>query len=279
MSKTNCKLILLILCAFLLFPLSSCTRTDETSPEMARRMLKVRGFNFNEAEFFRAIRLGDARAVTAFLQGGMNPNAKNERGETALNFALENSDDKTAGVLIGRGADPNLRDARGNAPLHLALKKDKTELFELLLEKGADVNVPGRAGPKTDDQTVLYLAVARNDEELVRDLLKRGADPNRADSLGALPLVEAVLAPRLNPEIIRMLIEKGADVNKREPESDGTALIFLATNDRAASSARAEAARLLLAAGADKSVKTNKGRTALDWARQKKHRELVELLK
>ena len=54
-----------------------------------------------------------------------------------------------------------------------------------------------------------------NDEELVKELLNRGADPNKADSLGALPLVEAVLSERLNIEIVKMLIEKGADVNKK----------------------------------------------------------------
>lgn len=274
----NKKIFISTLIFLALISSFACTRSDDTTPEMAQRMLKLRGFNFTEPEFFRAIKLGDDVAVKGFIQGGMNPNAANEDGETALTYALKNSDDKLIKVLIEK-ADINKRDEQGYAPLHLALKKEKDEIFKLLLEKGADVNVPGRANKKVGDQTVLYVAVARNDEDLVRDLLKRGADPNKADSDGALPLVDAVMNPRLNIEIIKMLIEKGADVNKQETVSQANALIFLATNTQASKDARTEAAKLLLAKGADKSLKDKDGKTALDWAKQVKNEAMVELLK
>src|SRR5215204_3992544 len=75
-------------------------RADETSPEMVQDMLKLRGFKFTEPEFFRAITLEDAAGVRAFLQGGMNPNAKNEKGETALTYAIQYKDPKIIKVLI-----------------------------------------------------------------------------------------------------------------------------------------------------------------------------------
>jgi ankyrin repeat protein len=274
----NKKIYISILIFLITFSSIACTRSDETTPEMAQNMLKLRGFNFTEPEFFRAIKLDDAVAVKGFVQGGINPNAKNEAGETALTFAIQHSEDNLIKVLIEK-ADINMRDELGNAPLHLALKKEKDDIFKLLLEKKADVNIPGRGSAKTNDQTVLYIAVARNDEELIRDLLDRGADPNKADSVGSLPLVEAVLSESLNIEIVKMLIEKGADVNKRETESDGTALIFLASNKQTSAETRQEAVKLLLEKGADKSIKTNKGKTALDWAKEVKNQDVVELLK
>lgn len=267
--------ILILLVAFFSF---ACTRSDDTTPEMAQRMLKLRGFEFTEAELFRAIKLDDAIAVKGFMQGGMNPNAKNEKGETALTYAIKNADNKLIKVLIEK-ADLNKRDELGNAPLHLALNKDKDEIFKLLLEKGADVNVPGRRNEQIKDQTVLHLAIAKEDAELAKDLLKRGADPNKANNLGQLPLIEAVLASKLDVELIKMMIEKGADVNKKEPESQAHSLIFLTNNRDASSEARREVGKLLLAKGADKSIKDKDGKTALDWAKQLKNRELVELLK
>lgn len=275
MKKTFTFLIL----TSLLILLGGCgPRSDETTPEMAQSMLKVKGYNFTEEDFFRAIKLNEARIVRTFLQAGMDPNVQNKEGETALTYALQYADDLPARVLIEQ-ADINMRDRLGNSPIHLALRKNKNEIFKMLLEKGADVNVPGRANEKTRDQSVLYVAVARNDEALVRDLLERGADPNKADSAGSLPLVEAVVDAGPNPEIVKMLLEKGADVNKAEQENGATALIFIAQNEGATAGQREEIVKLLLAKGADKSIKENEGKTALDWARKKKHQETVDLLK
>ena len=273
----NKKIFISTLIFLALISSFACTRSDDTTPEMAQRMLKLRGFKFTEPELFRAIKLNDAVAVKGFMQGGMNPDIMNEKGETALTFAIQNADDPLIKQLIEK-ADINKRDKLGNAPLHLALKEEKDEIFKLLLEKGADVKVPGRANRQTNDQTVLYLAVSRNNEELVKDLLKRGADPNKADSLGALPLADALLNPKLNVEIVKMLIENGADVNKKEKENGAHSLIFLATNTDASREAREEAAKLLLAKGADKTIKGTDGKTALDWAKQKKNDVLIEQL-
>lgn len=269
---------LTLLTAIICLAAACGARSDETTPEMAQSMLKLRGYDFTEAEFFRALKLGDGIAVKGFLQGGMNPNAKDKEGRTALTFAIENNDDPVIKLLLGY-ADINLRDDLGNSPIHLALKKNKDEIFRLLLEKNADVNVPGRASPKTNDQTALYLAVARNDAALVRELLGRGANPNLADSAGSLPLVEAVVDSDADPEIVRMLIENGVEVNRTEKENGATALIFAAQNDRLPAPVRLKIVKLLLDNGANKSIKETSGKTALDWAREKKNQETAELLK
>ena len=253
-------------------------RSDETTPEMAQNMLKLRGFNFTEPEFFRAIKLNDGVAVKGFLQGGINANAKNKEGETALTYAIQYAETPLIKLIVEK-ADINARDGLGNSPLHLALTKKKDDIFKLLLEKNADVNVSGRANAKTNDQTVLYVAVARDDEELVRQLLERGADPNIPDSAGSLPLVEAVIDANASPNIVKMLLDKGADVNKTETENGAHALIFAAQNAQLSSDARREIVKMLLDKGADKSIREKDGKTALDWAKEKKNAETVELLK
>ncbi len=274
------KILTFLILSITILSFAACkgARSDNTTPEMAQNMLKLRGFNFTEPEFFRAIQLGDGIAVKGFVQSGINVNAKNEKGETALTFALQNAETPLI-RLIADKADINQRDDLGNSPIHLALSKNKDEILKFLLEKNADVNVPGRSGAKINDQTVLYLAIARADEDLVRQLLERGADPNKTDSLGSLPLVEAVIDSDANPNIVKMMLDKGAEVNKTEKENNAHALIFAAQNTLISSALRLEIVKLLLDKGADKSIKDTDGKTALDWANEKRNAEIVELLK
>jgi uncharacterized protein len=254
----------------------SCARSDETSPEMVQDMLKLRGFKFTEAEFFRAINLEDAQAVRAFLQGGINPNAKNEKGETALTYAIQYRNPKVIKVLLEK-ADVNLKDELGNSPIHLALAKQKEEIFDLLLEKNADVNVAGADG-KTKNQTALYAAVMQDREDLVQKLIEKGANPNIADSEGAYPLSEAVARRTANPQIVKLLLDGGANVNAQEANK-GTALIFAASNKQISSQTRQEIVKMLLDKDANKSIKDKTGKTALDWAKQMGNTDVVEILK
>ena len=251
-------------------------RSDETSPEMVQDMLKLRGFKFTEPEFFRAVNLEDAAAVRAFLQGGMNPNAKNEKGETALTYAIQYKDPKVIKVLIEK-ADLNMKDDLGNSPIHLAVTTKKDEIFDLLLEKNADVNLGGQSG-KTKNQTALYSAVLKDREDFVQKLLEKGANPNIADSDGAYPLSEAVVRSGASPQIVKRLLDGGANVNAQEANK-ATALIYAASNKQISARTRQEIVKMLLDKGADKSIKDEKGKTALDWAKQNKNEDLLEILK
>lgn len=271
------RFICLLAILIVIFAAIGCgARSDETTPEMAKSMLSLSGFKLTEEDFFRAVRMEDARIVRAFLQAGMNPNAKNEDGETALTFALQKDDEKVVDVLL-ESADINMKDDKGNAPLHLALKNDKFEpIFEKMLEKGADVNVGGLANT-TKDQTVLYIAVLKQREELVQRLLEKGADPNKTDSDGALPLSESVIGSA-NINIARMLLDKGAKINAQE-KNGATALMYIASNNQITGTKRAEIVRLFLDKGADKTLKDEKGKTAANYAKDADNKEVVELLK
>lgn len=268
-----CFFTILLLAAF---TFGCGARTDETTPEMARSMLRLSGYHFTETDFFRAVRMENAKIVRTFLQAGMNPNAKNEEGESVLTFALQKSDEKTIKVLLER-ADLNMVDDLGNAPLHLAIKKDSLEpVFDLMLEKGVNVNVGGRV-KKTKNQTPIYVAVIKQREDLVKKLLEKGANPNIKDTAGALPLSEAVIGS-ISPNIVKMLLDKGANVNAQE-DNGATALIYLATNKSATSEKRTRTAKMLLDKGADKTLKDENEKTAAMWAIESENTDIIELLK
>jgi ankyrin repeat protein len=256
--------------------LVSCEgKKEKPSVEMTKNMLKIRGYNFTEEDFFRAIQQNDTIAINGFFEAGFNPNQTNKLGETALTYAISNAESKTI-KLIADHSDINLRDNLGQSPIHLALLKQKEEIFDYLLEKGADVNIGGAKG-NLKNQTVLYLAVTRNREDLVQKLLEKGADPNIADSDGSLPLAEACIGASVNPNIVQMLIDKGANVNLAEVNGM-TPLMYIAENTKAPLAVRQSVVEILLKAGADKKIKDKKGKTALDWALERKNIEIAKEL-
>lgn len=274
--KLKITLIFLILISLTI----ACQRDDPNepmNPDMAKSMLRLKGYTADEAGFFQAVKNNDVIILKAFFDAGINPNGFNENGETPLTLAIQYAEPKTVKALVEK-VDINLKDKKGNAPIHLALLKNKDDALNALLEKGADVNVAGKDG-KTENQTVLYLAVIRSRDDLIEQLLAKGANPNIADSGNATPLNEACVGATVKPAIVKMLLEKGANPNVQENLSGAHSLIWIASNKDISSSKRVEVTKMLLEKGADKSLKDKKGRTALDWAKQSENKDVVDLLK
>lgn len=270
------KIYFVLICLFFAAACADSSDEPPPSPEMTKNMLKLRGFEFNEDGFFKAIRQNDVVAVKGFFEAGMDANSKNRVGETALTFAVANAELKTV-KAVAEKADLNLQDNLGQSPLHLALSKQKEEVFDFLLGKNADVNVPG-AKDKLKNQTALYLAVSLGNEDLVRKLLDKGADPNIADSEGSIPLAEACVRTRDNQIIVKMLLDKGAKVNLQE-KNGRTALFYIAGNKQTSAENRQAIVKMLLDAGADKKIKDEKGKTALDWSKEMGTKDVTDLLK
>lgn len=259
------RLLIILLLTSLAFVSACGPRSDETTPDMAQRLLKLRGYHFTQQGLFKAIRLGDGRAVKAFLQGGMDPNIQNAEGQTALTFALEVTDASMIGPLLDK-ADLGLRDGAGNTPVFIALKFNHDEIFEKLLEKTGDVNSAGR-NRNINNQTILSLAVQKRNAALVNRLLEKGADPNLADDTGFSPLIAAVTGGPINLEILRSLLDKNAAIDHQGTTRGATALIYTISNFNTPAETRMEAARLLLERGANINLQEpGNGYTALMYA-------------
>jgi hypothetical protein len=98
-----------------------------------------------------------------------------------------------------------------------------------------------------------------------------GADANEAECEAAncwTPLVAAAAANQ--PEAVQLLLERGADVNKKLKRGQTALMIASYHGDT-------ELVRLLISSGADVNVDCE-GDTALSWARQKNHAEIISLL-
>ena len=235
-------------------------------PEAAQQLLKLRGYEFDASGFHAAARAHDMMALTAFLDGGFNPNAQSESdGRTALINAAARGDLQVVGFLVDRGADINVKDKLGYTALLHAIEAGYDDVQKVLLNHPQlDPTARGLNGV-----TALSSYVWRDQKYAVEKLLERGADVNAQDNDGDAPLHGA--AQNGNVEIIDRLIEKGANPNLKNKQG-GTPLMW------AGVFGHKEAARRLIERGADVSLKDNDGMTARDWAIKNKREKVVALL-
>jgi len=179
----------------------------------------------------------------------------------------------------------------GSAPICLAMYYRAPDIAEAIAAAKGDLDifeaiVLGRedrvaalldADPATaravaaDGFPTLGLASYMRQSGVARLLLDRGADPNQAaaNPTKVAPLHSAVAADAA--DIVAMLLDAGADVNARQ-QMDYTPLMGAAAN------ARLALLDLLLARGADPSLRTADGKTAADLAREHGHADIAARL-
>ncbi len=84
-----------------------------------------------------AVRKGYAPIVRAFLAKGLDVNAADRNGGTALIWSVAGGNADIAAMLIAAGADPDAADQGGMTAIELAKKRDRAEIAELLRAAGA----------------------------------------------------------------------------------------------------------------------------------------------
>ena len=152
-------------------------------------------------------------------------------------------------ALVRAGSDdPNATLQDGTSALHWAVRSEDAEIVSLLIQAKADVNAADPHGI-----TPLAMACQNADVEIVRKLIAAGANPNFADAAGITPLM--IAAGRPQPENIRILLDAGAQPDARDHGPRQTALMIAVRENNA------DAARLLLAHGADVNAATRVGKT------------------
>jgi len=103
---------------------------------------------FDGNKMTRSIGKQDVQAVKFWLNTGMNPNARDAEGNTALGLALHLRNYQIVELLLKHKADPNLpvRFNTSMAPLEVAVRMDRLDMIEVLLQHGANPNLKNRNG-------------------------------------------------------------------------------------------------------------------------------------
>lgn len=262
------KVILCLVIAVSLLGLSGCVihESRQAGPDAAKRLLKLRGYDFDEKSFFAAAQARDLMAIHAFFDAGINPNAQDSDGRTVLISAAARGHLEVVNVLLSRGVDLNVKDRAGDTALTHAIQAMYEDVVDTLLNHPQlDPNCPGLKG-----QPALFAYVWRDNKERVEKLLARGADAKAQDADGDTALHGA--AEIGNVEIIQLLLDKGANPNAKNQQG-GTPLMWAAVYGNY------DAAELLLSRGADASVKDIDGVTAAEWAARNNRDKVVSLLR
>ena len=260
------KVILCLAIVSSLLVAGGCSDSRGKTSESVQRLLKLRGYNFDEQGFFAAAQARDLLAINAFIDAGINANAQDGDGRTALISAAARGELDVVNTLLSRGVDINIKDKNGFTALSHAIDAMHDGVEEALLSRPElDPNCRGK-----NSRPALMAYVWRNNKERVEKLFVHGADVNIQDADGDTALHGA--AQSGNVEIMRVLLDKGADVNAKNKQG-GTPLMWTAVYGHD------EAARLLLSRGADASAKDNDGITAAQWAVRNNQGGVVALLR
>ena len=160
-------------------------------------------------DFFRALNVDNADAVSALLQQGFDPNTADDRGELPLYLAAREGSGKVLATLL---ADPrtqvDARNAKGETALMMAALRGRVDWLHALVARGAVPTAPAGAGRAW---TALHYAVSADVEFAAAQwLLARGASINARSPNGSTPLM---MAARYGQDAVaRQLVAQGADV-------------------------------------------------------------------
>ena len=108
--------------------------------------------------------------LQTLISEGYPVDTRNADGYTALNYAIENDDVKTALVLLENGANPFQQiDKKGKNGISIALEKNNKKMIS---------NIVKYAGKMTDVQgnTILHYAAKTCTPEMVKTLISYGID-------------------------------------------------------------------------------------------------------
>jgi ankyrin repeat protein len=222
--------------------------------DAARALLEVRtkddlsGAEGAEA-LIRAVQRNDPAMIDVLLRG-VDPNAANDYGATALYAAAANADPAMTVKLLAAGADVNTHLHSGETPLMQAAFRGRLATVSALLEGGADPNVQEASG----GQTALMWAASERHAAIVAELVSHKADVNLGSKSGSTPLM---FAAQGDLESTRILLAAGARPDTVHPKSGQTALII------ASAMGNTEIVTLLLDNGADPNVADANTFTAL----------------
>jgi ankyrin repeat protein len=183
-------------------------------------------------------------------------------------------------TLLLVGADPNHVRMTGGSSLHLAAWLGRAEMVALLFKHGANVDSLAATG-----DTALILAMETKKvpkevamiERTVRVLLDAKADPNLRGGSVCSPLHLAACQGLAS--VVALLLKRGANVDSLAANGDTALVVAIETRGvPKEDTAIRETVKELLDAGADPTIRTRHGESAVTLAAYLGHVGALELL-
>ena len=120
---------------------------------------------------------GSKETLQNIIEHGLNVNAANKRGETALILACESAQAESIEFLLERGANRDIADGEGCPSLHAAIHGHcQNETLKKIISRKSHLDAQNM-----DGQTPLLLACTYRQNNAVKLLLEAGSNPNITD--------------------------------------------------------------------------------------------------
>lgn len=216
-----------------------------------------------QQDFIAACKSGLVEVVRAYLDLGMPVDVQREISfEPALIAAAEGGSIPVVELLLERGAALEQRDRAGDTAFRTAINWKHLELARWLAARGADVDAPNAY-----DESALEHVIGEDEEAsmAIDLLLELGADPAFV-SKSRSPMRTAIVAGKA--EVVKKLLAAGASPSCITGELHRATALHDAAQ-------HGQLVELLLAQGADPTVRDAYGLTPLDYALERGHEPLV----
>jgi ankyrin repeat protein len=145
-----------------------------SNQQEARREFQRRNIAFDNNAFVEYAACGDRAIVELFLAAGLNVNARNKDGRSAILLAAQDGRADVVQTLLVHRADidqPSQGEyEQGKTALMFAAQRGHAKIVEMLLDAGVKVNATNHAG-----KTALMYAAEAGWTAAVQMLLARGA--------------------------------------------------------------------------------------------------------
>nr|XP_025045650.1 ankyrin-3-like [Pelodiscus sinensis] len=237
-------------------PLHLAAQNDHI--HILKRILKeeVRCYK-NRQNFLHMAALKDeSNLAQMLLKNGATVDAKDEKGQTALGYAISQGSEKTVKVLLEAGASIDWY------IIDVACNKNKQSILKMLLEYSKGLS------PDTME-SALFKAVQKNLHGIVVALLDKGTDINAHNEMQYTPLLMACEMGKT--ETAEVLIVKGASLEEKMPNSN--TVLHLAVQTGAVS-----ITNLLLRKGMNANITSQGKQTPLHVAALHNKESIVDIL-
>lgn len=246
-------------------------------------------FTTNKESLLIACEENNINAVNFIVKSGVSVNNNYPNNYTPLMAAVREGNQRIVSYLIEQGADVNAVTVDHNrTPLFFASSESEVAIAQLLIEAGASIDPPSthHSGRFYNDRsrvsalsffnnvTPVYLAIDEDEIQMLKLLIKSGTNVNKRIHKVKVNISENNVHIDLDDNLqnIESLLKK-----------KGVKLVYNTENwtplMEAAEKGNSQLVKLLLQAGADKTVQMENGKTALDLAIRLRHTDIVQRLK
>lgn len=205
------------------------------------------------------------KTVKAFVDGGLDPDEKNDYGESGLDIAVKYGAKKIAAYLSGEDVEDSEAVSAGGMTIHQAVENGDIEAIQTIVGRGGDLDAVNDQDGRYAGFTPLSIACAFLNYDAISALTAGGADVNAKDNEGHTALYflaresYADKKDRISriKEIMALFKKAGYDINGFVNDDSDTLLNYNCKSDSK------ELIDLLLKSGADVNIANRFGVTPL----------------